>query len=145
MQKIQEFFATKNSLQEIIDFILCLENENTYTTKPIHIFLLQGEVGMGKSTLVEAYCNARNIQSSSPTFAFLHEYEHGIYHYDLYLKHDSYSLMRLYESLGNKGIHFVEWGDRGLFSMLENMGFSCAFIEIISTHDANERKYIFWA
>ncbi len=144
MQHIISYTCPKDKLTPVIDSIVLLGKENTYTHKPINIILLQGEVGMGKSHLVQTYCQNNGITSSSPTFAFLHEYNHGIYHYDLYLKHDEYAMVRLYESLANEGLHFVEWGDSTLALQLKNMGFACMLLEILPAKEHTMRIYNFW-
>lgn len=143
MQSIFHSTNTKEQLNEIIGFIKLLQKENNYTKKPINIILLKGEVGMGKSHLVHEYCKHKGILSSSPTFAFLHEYNNEIFHYDLYLKNDEYAMMRLYESLANKGLHFIEWGSETLYLQLQNMGFSCILLEILPTDNTNTRDYNF--
>lgn len=144
MNNIANYTLKKDGLQLVIDFILLLQQENTYTNKPINIILLQGDVGMGKTHLVKEYCKRQNITISSPTFTFLNEYQHGIYHYDLYLKNDLYAMMRLYESLSNDGLHFVEWGDKKLAIELQNMGFSYVLLEILPHKEQNMRIYNFW-
>ena len=124
MQSIFHSTNTKDNLSTIIDFIKLLQQQNNYTKKPINIILLKGEVGMGKSHLV-------------------HEYNNEIFHYDLYLKNDEYAMMRLYESLANKGLHFIEWGSETLYLQLQNMGFSCILLEILPTDNTNTRDYNF--
>ncbi|MCI5787063.1 MAG: tRNA (adenosine(37)-N6)-threonylcarbamoyltransferase complex ATPase subunit type 1 TsaE [Helicobacter trogontum] len=143
MQRIYNNIQAKDNLGEIIEFINLLQQKNSYTKTPINIILLKGQVGMGKSHLVHEYCKYKGIMSSSPTFAFLHEYGNEIFHYDLYLKNDEYAMIRLYESLANKGLHFVEWGSQELYLQLQRMGFSCVLLEILPTHDTNMRAYNF--
>lgn len=141
MQNIHSSMNTKDNLKEIIDFINILKKENSYTKKPINIIILKGQVGMGKSHFVHEYCKSIGIVSNSPTFAFLHEYNKDIFHYDLYLKNDEYTMIRLYESLVNKGLHFIEWGNEELYLKLQSMGFSCILIEILPACDSNMRIY----
>lgn len=144
MKCIMSYTCKIENLNLVIDFIKSLQQENIYTTKPVNIIILQGQVGMGKSYLVNTYCKQQGITSNSPTFAFLHEYSNGIYHYDLYLKHDINAIMRLYESLENNGIHFIEWGDERLALDLQNMGFSCTLLSISSAKDNDMRIYNFF-
>ncbi len=143
MKCIAKYQRSQNNLLEILDFIDTLRQENKYTS-PINIFLLQAEVGMGKSYLVSQYCNIMNIKTNSPTFSFIHEYGKGIYHYDLYLKNDIDSIMKLYESLNKNGIHFVEWANESLAKNLMSMGFDCVLLKILSANKNDERIYEFW-
>lgn len=144
MKHIMSYTCKRDELALVIDFIKLLQQENIHTNKPVNIIILQGQVGMGKSYLINEYCKQHGVKSNSPTFAFLHEYSNGIYHYDLYLKHDTYTVMRLYESLENGGIHFIEWGDRKLALELQNMSFSCALLSILPTKDNDMRIYDFF-
>lgn len=55
----------------------------------IRIFLLEGDLGAGKTTFVKAFCEMLGIEEpvSSPTFNIVHEYEGNgarVYHFDLY-------------------------------------------------------------
>lgn len=139
------FTCDEKNLGVVVDFIKILQKENIYTDKPINIIILQGQVGMGKSHLVQEYCKQYGITSNSPTFAFLHEYNNEIYHYDLYLKHDINAKIKLYESLENEGVHFIEWGDDELALELKNMGFSCVLLSILPNNDNNARVYEFYS
>jgi len=55
-----------------------------------HIWLLQGEMGAGKTTLVKAICAKLGVidEVSSPTFSIINEYEtntgKSIYHFDFF-------------------------------------------------------------
>lgn len=141
MRHIASYTCAKDSLQVVLE---CIEGFRSEHAKSACVVLLQGEVGMGKSHIVQAYCHQNGIASSSPTFAFLHEYGHGIYHYDLYLKNDEYTLIRLYESLEREGVHFVEWGDSVLAATLDGMGFACMLIAIQSATIDTMRVYDIW-
>lgn len=106
------------------------------------IFLLQGEVASGKTTLIQAFVKAQGINDpvTSPTFSLLHTYGQNIYHYDLYLKElDELLALNLLESLESEGIHLVEWGSEALRRMLISLGFKPIIIEI--TPDQEERNY----
>jgi tRNA threonylcarbamoyladenosine biosynthesis protein TsaE len=53
------------------------------------IFLLEGDLGAGKTSFVKAFCEVLGIEEavSSPTFNIVHAYEEGditVYHFDLY-------------------------------------------------------------
>lgn len=61
----------------------------------VKIFLLEGDLGAGKTTLVKYICQALNVKDvvQSPTFSIIHEYQFPklrknqidrVYHMDLY-------------------------------------------------------------
>ena len=56
----------------------------------LKIWLFNGELGAGKTTLIQALCYALGVKEhvSSPTFSLIHEYTTGagdfIYHFDFY-------------------------------------------------------------
>ena len=131
--------AGVDDIQKVVEII------KTFSDR-YHIFLLQAEVGMGKSFLVNCFCKNFNASSSSPTFSFIHEYATSrgvIYHYDLYLKNDKDSKMKLLESLQNEGLHFIEWGDRDLFDVLRNYGFDCLLINISDKGEARRYEFMY--
>ena len=119
------------------------------------IFLLLGDIGAGKTTLVQNFAKFVGIKDSvtSPTFSLLHIYGDSrsqdsqdlsdlqdsqnpqdshdshdsrhkspqIFHYDLYNASLEHALdLGLLDLLETDGIHFVEWGDSQLFSILKN-------------------------
>lgn len=142
MQCFLESQCMQDNIMPIIEGIDMLQRPNPYTGNPISIFLLHAEVGMGKTYLISEYVKTKGIlQSGSPSFAFIHEYDKNIYHYDLYLKNNNDFRMRLLESLSRDGLHFVEWGDKALMSSLCNMGFSCVLIQILPQENARIYKF----
>ena len=59
------------------------------STHPPLVVTLSGELGAGKTTLVQAICEGYGVSGevTSPTFALVHEYEaprSTVYHLDLY-------------------------------------------------------------
>lgn len=83
------------------------------------IFLLYGEMGAGKTTLVNAFCRALSVSdtTSSPTFSIVNEYSsaHGpIYHFDFYrLKREEEALDLGYEEYFYSDAYcFVEWPEK---------------------------------
>ncbi|HBH22362.1 MAG TPA: tRNA (adenosine(37)-N6)-threonylcarbamoyltransferase complex ATPase subunit type 1 TsaE [Cytophagales bacterium] len=56
----------------------------------LNIWLFDGDMGAGKTTLIKAVCEALNVldQVNSPTFALVNEYLTGqddlVYHFDFY-------------------------------------------------------------
>jgi tRNA threonylcarbamoyladenosine biosynthesis protein TsaE len=88
-----------------------------HACSPFRIFLLKGQMGAGKTTLIKAFCQVMQIsdQASSPTFAIVNEYlspSHGlIYHFDLYrLEHPDELLNIGFEEYIDSGCYcFIEW------------------------------------
>lgn len=83
------------------------------------IFLLSGDLGAGKTTLIKSICKEIGVidEVSSPTFSIVNEYKATqkapIYHMDLYrLKNENEAIeMGLEEYFDAKTYFFVEWYD----------------------------------
>lgn len=83
------------------------------------IFLLKGQMGAGKTTLVNALCKALGVTeaTSSPTFSIVNEYSSSsgpIYHFDFYrLKKEEEALDLGYEEyFYADAFCFVEWPEK---------------------------------
>ena len=83
------------------------------------IVTLQGELGTGKTTLVQAICRGVGIAEdvTSPTFALVNEYRSEsttVYHLDLYRLHDAGDLTNIgWDDIVNSGeIVLIEWPER---------------------------------
>lgn len=86
---------------------------------PGDVVALVGDLGVGKTTLVDACVREFGGDgASSPTFALIHEYpcrDLAIWHVDLYRidRFAELAELGLEEILGNvSGIAFVEWADK---------------------------------
>ncbi len=83
-------------------------------------WLLEGEMGAGKTTLVKAICLSLGVVSAvqSPTFSIVNEYvtdqKQTIYHFDCYrLKDDNEAFdIGLEEYLDSGCICLIEWPDK---------------------------------
>ena len=88
--------------------------------KKADVFLLVGELGTGKTCLVQGIARGLNIQeyAFSPSFVILREY-HGrlpLYHIDLYRLNniEEIATLGLEEYFSGAGVCVVEWADNGL-------------------------------
>lgn len=117
-----------DDLNSISNYIQHKINEN----KNI-IFLLQGTLGIGKTTLIKTVLANldKSIIVTSPTYGLMHQYNDYIFHYDLYMKDLKYALkMGLLDLLSMDGVHFVEWGDKILYDLLKQAGLYAYTIRI---------------
>ncbi len=88
--------------------------------KPSKIILFNGEMGVGKTTLIKEICTALGVKetTSSPTFSIVNQYETAenqtIYHFDCYrLKHETEALdMGIEDYLFSNDWCFIEWAER---------------------------------
>jgi tRNA threonylcarbamoyladenosine biosynthesis protein TsaE len=92
------------------------------------IFAFHGEMGAGKTTIIEALCKAKGVKEgmSSPTFSIINEYvydeagkENIIYHMDLYRLKDEEETIQagVEDSVFSGHTCFVEWPEKapGIF------------------------------
>lgn len=106
------------------------------------IVLLRGDLASGKTTLIKAYLKSIGIDDvvTSPTFCLQNIYSNDIYHYDLYNKTlQEFINLGLLEEFQKDGIHFIEWGEDDLKSILDEYGFNNISINIIK--NKNKREY----
>jgi tRNA threonylcarbamoyladenosine biosynthesis protein TsaE len=118
-----------NKIKELID------NKNI-------IILLRGDLASGKTTLVKSYVKSLNPNDevTSPTFCLQNVYSNNIYHYDIYNKTlEEFISLGLLEEFERDGIHFVEWGDDRLKSILNEYGFHILTVNIVK--EKNKREY----
>ena len=86
---------------------------------PARIWLIDGDLGAGKTTLVQAACRALGVQGpvASPTFGLVHTYaspQGPVHHLDLYRLRSADEALEagLAEYLEGPDHCFVEWAER---------------------------------
>ena len=86
------------------------------TAKPGDIFLLEGDLGVGKTVFAKGFAAGLGITEpiTSPTFTILQEYEEGripLYHFDVYRIADPEEMYELgYEGyFFGEGVCLIEW------------------------------------
>ncbi|WP_208597658.1 tRNA (adenosine(37)-N6)-threonylcarbamoyltransferase complex ATPase subunit type 1 TsaE [Desulfogranum mediterraneum] len=87
---------------------------------PGDLLLLQGELGAGKTTLVQQIAQGLEVGAdqyvSSPSYALLHEYSGRlpVYHMDLYRLSGEEDVegAGLLDYLNHQGVTLIEWPDR---------------------------------
>ena len=92
------------------------------------VFLFFGEMGAGKTTLIEALCLARGVKErmGSPTFSIINQYSYAdggeektIYHIDLYRLKDEEEIIQagVEDCVYSGAICMIEWPQKapGLF------------------------------
>ncbi|MCS6821212.1 MAG: tRNA (adenosine(37)-N6)-threonylcarbamoyltransferase complex ATPase subunit type 1 TsaE [Microscillaceae bacterium] len=85
-----------------------------------NIWLLEGEIGAGKTTLIKAICKALGVRQAvqSPTFSLVNEYSTNqnqiVYHFDFYrIQHEQEALDIGYEEyFFSSHLCLVEWASK---------------------------------
>ena len=110
-----EYRFPSNSEEETASFGLRLAS----ALSPGDVIALQGQLGAGKTRLVQAIASALGcIQSFvvSPTFTLIHEYDGRlpVYHVDAYRLKDSDEFLDWGggELIHGEGVCLIEWADR---------------------------------
>jgi tRNA threonylcarbamoyladenosine biosynthesis protein TsaE len=85
------------------------------------IVALYGELGSGKTTLIQGICSGLQVQQvvTSPSFALIHEYQgrYPIFHFDFYRLESPAAVEQLDIDgyLNSGGISLIEWAERAEF------------------------------
>jgi tRNA threonylcarbamoyladenosine biosynthesis protein TsaE len=136
------YYSLEN-IQEIIDIIV---------KKTIHtrFFLLDGQLGSGKTTLVRCILESLGIKGiiTSPTFTYINIYyspilNKNIYHFDLYrlTSLDEFYALGLDEFLEDQNaLFFIEWPGLILPAIKKNN--ELCEISIKYVQDSNQRNII---
>jgi tRNA threonylcarbamoyladenosine biosynthesis protein TsaE len=90
-----------------------------HAATPPLVVAITGELGAGKTTLVQAICRGYGVaeEVTSPTFALVHRYAgklSPVYHLDLYRlnKPDDLTNLAWDEIVGDDALVLVEWPER---------------------------------
>ncbi len=114
-----------------MDVIFELETLNAavqqfmHTTQKHKVFAFHGEMGVGKTTFIQAVCHAKGVTGTmgSPTFSIINEYKtlqgEIIFHIDLYRLQNGQEAVNagVEDCLYSGNTCFVEWPERaaGIF------------------------------
>lgn len=94
--------------------------EQIIASNPKKIILFNGEMGVGKTTLIKQLCKSLGVQdaTSSPTFSLVNEYQTSnnktVYHFDFYrLNKETEALdMGVDDYLYSGNWCFIEWSEK---------------------------------
>ena len=114
-------------------------------------FVLQGEIGAGKTTLVQAFARQLGVNQAvtSPTFSLLNEYSYSdpnsgrqkkVYHLDLYrLKNTEEALdIGIQDYLNNDAYCFIEWPE-----LIQSLLYMDLIVIKIMVNQDTTRKILF--
>jgi len=115
---------------------------------PSGVIILRGDLASGKTTFVKKMVEKLHVTNevTSPTFSLQQCYGKNIFHYDIYnhgLEH--FIALGMLEELDKEGLHFVEWGDEKLESILKNAGIDTLIINIEKTSQETREYRIEYA
>ena len=106
------FIYQENEIKKAVKFLLSDSGNQK-------ILLFYGEMGVGKTTFIKAFCAALGVEDtvSSPTFSIVNEYQSTkgiIYHFDFYrLKNQTEALdLGLEEYLDSGNYCLIEWPEK---------------------------------
>ena len=111
------------------------------TLKGGDVVLLDGEMGAGKTVFAKGVAKALGIteQITSPTYAYMNDYDGKLYHYDCYRlsSGEDAEALGLTDYFYMKGICLIEWSQNIKDVLPQN----CKRVQILKI-DQNVRKII---
>lgn len=133
---------SKDDSKKIVHSIIKKIKETFGDYKGI-VFLLEGELGSGKTTLIRFFVeeiSGKGNYVSSPTFTIINEYPDKILHIDLYRTDDIEEILAFsQEKATSEGYTiFFEWGEKVPMQFFQKV----ARIKIDFGAEDNERKII---
>lgn len=125
--------SEKNTIQ--------IAKEYAKTLVPGDVVLLEGEMGAGKTVFVKGIAEALGIpdEITSPTYAYMNDYDGKLYHYDCYrlTSGAQAEALGLCDYFYGKGICVIEWAE----NIAEVLPEHCKRVRI-EKRGENEREII---
>jgi len=120
--KIREIRGKNNITMNVIFSLDQIQKvaEQIIAANPKKIILFNGEMGVGKTTLIKQLCKSLGVEdaTSSPTFSLVNEYQtlnnQTVYHFDFYrLNKETEALdMGVDDYLYSGNWCFIEWSEK---------------------------------
>ena len=117
-----KFVAKINTTMNIVFSLDQIQEvaEQIIASNPKKIILFNGEMGVGKTTLIKQLCKSLGVQdaTSSPTFSLVNEYQtinnQTVYHFDFYrLNKETEALdMGVDDYFYSGNWCFIEWSEK---------------------------------
>ena len=113
-------------------------------SQPGDVYLLEGELGAGKTTFTKGFGKALGIKRviKSPTYTLIREYTDGrlpLYHMDLYrLEAEGADDLGLEEYFASDGVTLIEWGS----VVSQDMPNEYLLLEFSRTGESNDGRQI---
>lgn len=132
VQKREFFTSNKPRQTKKIGSLLLRKHLQSVKNKPL-VFLIEGELGAGKTVFVQGVGEALGVTHMvSPTFVIYYEYPvqkeavEKLYHFDLYAIDDEeeFHYLKIRDILQSKNVICIEWGEKSkmLFDQLNKKG-----------------------
>ena len=128
-----------NKLKYTLDTIHVVSDQIKVLINNYTIFLFEGDMGSGKTTLIKQVVKDIGISENvkSPTFSLVNEYIENdliIFHFDLYRinKENELDSIGFYEYLDSGKLCFIEWPDIAI----QNIYKDYVLIKISITNDS---------
>ena len=92
-----------------------IANAYAKTLTPGPVILPSGEMGAGKTAFTKALCKALGIATevTSPTYAYMNDYEGKVYHFDFYRlsSGEDAEALGLTDYFYSNGVCLIEWSE----------------------------------
>ena len=132
-----EFLTTNEKQTQIVAF------EYAKTLSKGDVVLLKGEMGAGKTTFVKGLAKGLGISDeiTSPTYAYMNDYDGVLYHYDCYRlsSGEDAEALGLTDYFYAGGICVIEWSENIVSVLPKN----CKSVTIEKI-DESKRRIEFW-